>query len=479
MITYQSAVMQVELFSTSDAAVASAFAGPAPEQFEGDGTVRNGRLKVKRRADGKDWWVKENHLDDVTPLLETSLPALEEEEFFDAADRAAQFTSGFRGAGGMNVEYLLLLAWVESRWTNTDSQGRSDANADRAGPIGPFRFATTTWSMLAGDTNYGSLLDGYADLDRAKPSAQCIFAAAYANRLQFALKSRAPSLEAPAWMLRLGHCIGEDSLIRFAQLKNEDSISSTVAGKAAIEEAVIAQNGHLFPRGSQTSRSEVELIIASEFANARAPVEQRLGGLVSAALIEDLANGGRPGLRTGAFGLLDFIAQYESRGSYLKVVDNKEDRLPKKLTMMTIAEVLAAQTQLGGRNACGKYQIVHDTLRGNYARAGHALRDLFNSDAQDKIAYHLLMEVRKGQDFIDSDRSDAKYHTFALAVAQEWAAVPVLTATQGAHIALQRGDSYYRGGNAKNAAGVSPELFESALKKFMAEAPRSHRGTPP
>ncbi len=97
--------------------------------------------------------------------------------------------------------------------------------------------------------------------------------------------------------------------------------------------------------------------------------------------------------------LLDFIKQPESRGDYdiVWLGIRKEHRpaamVRKRLTQMTIAEVLAWQDsidRLYNSEAAGAYQILEDTLRDIYRRAGCSASDLFDEATQDKLAMALL-----------------------------------------------------------------------------------------
>ncbi len=135
-----------------------------------------------------EWWINTEDLVVVaTGELQFELPRLVDGEFFEDASLAARVVSGFRGAGGMNAEYLLLLAWAESGWTNTDTKGRDGEDAELDGKFGPFRFDKATWNKLLQDRAYQPILRDFTKRDRLAPEAQCFFAACLANRLQGAL----------------------------------------------------------------------------------------------------------------------------------------------------------------------------------------------------------------------------------------------------------------------------------------------------
>ena len=159
--------------------------------------------------------------------------------------------------------------------------------------------------------------------------------------------------------------------------------------------------------------------------------------------------------------LLDFIASYEAPKGYGTVYGNKQDRLPKPLTAMTLAEVIAAGpawSRAFGSSACGRYQFMTATLidlRKSLVLMGS---DLFSPDFQDRLALALLR--RRGYEaFVAGKLSLAG---FGLKIAQEWASFPVLASVKGAHRAVSRGQSYYAG-DGLNKALVSPAAVETAF----------------
>lgn len=463
----------VKLFNAADATDATEVLGIGFSRFVGDGTVQSGRLKVTREGETDPiWWIDQGSLTILTAEeLKIEFPPIVDLEFYEDAALAARALSGFLDAGGMNVEYLLLLAWAESGWTNTDAQGRDGADADLAGPIGPYRFDPDVWSSLLKDKDYQEVLRGFGDADRIKPQAQCFFAATLANRLQRGLKSKIPNLDPPAWLLRLGHRIGKDAAVRFAQLADGDAVSTTVDGVRAVSAATVNASPKLFTNKSDTTKSEVMAAIKAEFESGKRAVVKRLTDLVQLSSMDGMINGGSPDIRPGVLGFLDFIGRYEAAGgNYNAVVDRGKNENNPRLVAMSIAQVQAYQATLGKRNACGKYQIIKGTLRDNFAAAGLSQDDLFDADGQDRIAFHLLMTAGGGEAFLKSDRSQAKFEIFALEVAQVWAAMPVLEAMTGhLGVQLQRGDSYYSE-TAGNKALTSADAFEAAIRKLMAEA---------
>ncbi|MDU0365324.1 hypothetical protein RWK44_33690 [Rhizobium sp. 25PS6] len=461
----------VKLFNAADAVDATEVLGIGFSRFVGDGTAQNGRLKVTREGETEPtWWVDQGSLTILTAEeLKIEFPPIVDLEFYEDAALAARALSGVLDAGGMNVEYLLLLAWAESGWTNTDAQGRDGADADLAGPIGPYRFDGDVWSSLLKDKDYQEVLRGFGDSDRIKPQAQCFFAAALANRLQRALKSKIAGLDPPAWLLRLGHRIGKDAAVRFAQLADGDVVSKTVDDVRAVSAATVNANPKLFANKSDSTKSEVVAAIRAEFESGKRAVVKRLTDLVQLSSVDGIINGGSPDIRPGILGFLDFIGRYEAQGNYNAVVDRWKNENNPRLVAMSIAQVQAYQATLHGRDACGKYQIIKGTLGGNFAVAGLSQDRLFDADAQDQIGFYLLMTVRGGEAFLKSNRNEDQFKRFALAVAQEWAAMPVLEAMTGHRgVQLRRGDSYYSG-TAGNKTRLPAEDFEAAIRKFMAE----------
>ncbi|MGO6681279.1 hypothetical protein AB9F42_28435 [Rhizobium leguminosarum] len=470
MTIYRTNQPFVKLYDSATAKKEAYTLGAGFSRFEGNGTTENDRLKVTRLGQTSPfWWIDDDCLTALTAQeVAPEFPPLHDREFYQDASLAARMLSGFLGAGGMNVEYLLLLAWAESNWANTDEKGRDGADADLSGRVGPFRFSKDLWLSLLQDPDYSEVLRGFTELDRIKPQAQCYLAACYGNRLQRRIRSVVPTLDPPAWLLRLGHRVGEEAIVGFTQLANGDSVSTTTGGAEAIPAAITNANAMLFPRQSSTTRAEVHEVIRAEFESGKRAVVKRLGDLVQESSIDGMIEGGSSDFRTGALGLLDFIGKYEANGNWNAVVDRVKNENDPPLVTMSIEAVLNYQrNKLGLRNACGKYQIVESTLRGNYPAAGLTKASLFDRTGQDKIAYQLLMSVRKGKAFLEGS---IDFDSFALNVAQEWAAMPVLKKMTGHNnVEIERGDSYYSG-TGGNRAQVSADEFEAAIQKFQSEA---------
>lgn len=180
--------------------------------------------------------------------------------------------------------------------------------------------------------------------------------------------------------------------------------------------------------------------------------------------------------------LLDFIGDIEAPRGYNTVYGNNQAKLKKPLTSMTLDEVVRAQpgwTKKFGSSACGRYQFMRNTLdapntiedlRGELDLSGN---QLFSADLQDRLGYHLLK--RRGyRSFVSGRLTPAR---FALALAKEWASLPVLEATRGQKRTVQRGQSFYAG-DGLNKSLVSPAKVEAILKKALAAAGQSAAPAP-
>ena len=167
----------------------------------------------------------------------------------------------------------------------------------------------------------------------------------------------------------------------------------------------------------------------------------------------------------GAALLLDFIAKPESGGSYTVIYGHHENTLPHPITSMSVDALIATQASWGkkwGSSAAGRYQFMPSTLTSLKPVLKLTGTELFTPDLQDRLAYALLQ--RRGfNGFVTKVFS---LHTFAKQLAEEWASMPVLEDTAGAHRAIKRGQSYYAG-DALNKALVSPEAFEAVLTQAL------------
>jgi hypothetical protein len=143
----------------------------------------------------------------------------------------------------------------------------------------------------------------------------------------------------------------------------------------------------------------------------------------------------------------------------IKPADRPQARVGKRLTQMTVAEVLAWQESIDDRyrsEAAGAYQIMEDTFRG--LRSSPAA--LFNHAMQDALATQLLKRRRLDR-WVASEITDAE---FGDRIAMEWASFPVMSPflVRADGRTVTRGQSYYAG-DGLNAAHVKPGEVEAAL----------------
>jgi len=163
----------------------------------------------------------------------------------------------------------------------------------------------------------------------------------------------------------------------------------------------------------------------------------------------------------GARSLLDFIGDIEAPKGYDTIYGNNQHRLKTPVTKMTIDQIIASQrdwTKRYGSSATGRYQFMRATLTGLKKELNLKGSEKLTPAMQDRLGYHLLK--RRGYADFMADRISLM--TFGKKLAQEWASLPVLAATKGAHRKLERGQSYYAG-DALNKSLVSPVKFEGAI----------------
>lgn len=195
----------------------------------------------------------------------------------------------------------------------------------------------------------------------------------------------------------------------------------------------------------------------------------------------------------GAALLLDFIYRTDAGAPppqcYETIFGNRQNRLPKPITKMTIGDLIDAQKNWSSKawvkknwgygtasSASGAAQFMRDTLIGLAKELGLSGNLLFDPDLQDRLAYHLLK--RRGyEDFMAGKISRTE---FGKRLAMEWASFPVLAACKGAHRQLNRGQSYYAG-DGLNKALIAPEKIEALLDKVKVAKPSAGpvHGPPP
>src|SRR5690606_26221365 len=144
----------------------------------------------------------------------------------------------------------------------------------------------------------------------------------------------------------------------------------------------------------------------------------------------------------------------------------KQNLLPKPITKMSLGELLNDMGTWSKRfgtlsSAAGAPQIIKKTLQGLVNELKLNLKQKFDANLQDRLAFHLLR--RRGYDsWINGDINDTE---FALRLSKEWASLPVLANTKnyrGANI--KRGSSYYAG-DGLNAAGPKADAWASVLRE--------------
>lgn len=162
--------------------------------------------------------------------------------------------------------------------------------------------------------------------------------------------------------------------------------------------------------------------------------------------------------------ILTLIKRHESGGNYDIIwsgINLYVDQPPKPITRMTIGEVLAWQDSIDPKynsEAAGAYQILEDTLRSYYVRAGLGTNDLFSKANQDKIAIALMDRRGLGQ----YRRGAMSAITFAQNLSKEWASLPCQTKDKQGRPAT--GQSYYAGD------GLNKSLTSKAAVMAAVEA---------
>jgi muramidase (phage lysozyme) len=162
--------------------------------------------------------------------------------------------------------------------------------------------------------------------------------------------------------------------------------------------------------------------------------------------------------------LLDFIGDIEAPKGYDTIYGNNQDKLKKRLTSMTLAEVQTQQRDWTRRfrsSAAGRYQFMRHTLEGLIKELKLDTTQKFTADLQDRLAYVLLR--RRGYDAFMNQRISIS--EFGKRLAQEWASFPVLAGTQGAHRYVREGETFYAG-DGLNKSLVKPEQVRRLLEKM-------------
>lgn len=164
--------------------------------------------------------------------------------------------------------------------------------------------------------------------------------------------------------------------------------------------------------------------------------------------------------------LLDFIGSKEAPKGYDTVFGNNQAGMAKKITQMTLDEVIAdgkRRTSAYGSSAAGRYQFMRNTLIAIKNELKLKGTERFDPDFQDDLGWYLLR--RRGYD--KWVKGELTTHAFMVRLAQEWASFPVPYAMKGAHRHIERGDSYYKG-DSLNKALVGASEVEIQLRQAFA-----------
>lgn len=170
----------------------------------------------------------------------------------------------------------------------------------------------------------------------------------------------------------------------------------------------------------------------------------------------------------GAAILLDFIRKVETgrddASAYDVIYAHKQGKLPKPITTMTVGELQAHQASgwPAKSTAAGGYQFMRKTLGDLRKELGLRDGQQFDPNLQDRLAYHLLK--RRGYEKFAEGKLSV--NAFALNLAKEWASLPVLADTKGAHREVKRGQSYYAG-DGLNKSLTKPVTVEQVLAQVQ------------
>lgn len=163
----------------------------------------------------------------------------------------------------------------------------------------------------------------------------------------------------------------------------------------------------------------------------------------------------------GAAIILDFLAQHESQGRYDVVFGHHERDLKMPITALSLDALGDVQRMLGkkwGSSAAGRYQFITSTIIGLRLKLKLTGKELFEPNLQDRLAYELL----KQRGYPRFKAKTLSVEAFALNLAKEWASLPVLVATQGAHRRIAAGETFYAG-DKLNRALVTPDTMRQLL----------------
>lgn len=158
----------------------------------------------------------------------------------------------------------------------------------------------------------------------------------------------------------------------------------------------------------------------------------------------------------GLGGLFDVIGAAEAPQGYDQVYSGSKVQPPRRITSMTVSEVLAWQSRSVAAgsvsSAAGRYQIIRKTLQGLVSSGVLRGGELFNRSAQDRAAQALA----EGRGLSQYQSGQISAETFANNLAKEWAGLPVATGSKA-------GKSHYDG-YAGNSATVTVNRVLDAIR---------------
>jgi hypothetical protein len=158
--------------------------------------------------------------------------------------------------------------------------------------------------------------------------------------------------------------------------------------------------------------------------------------------------------------LLSLIRSVEAPRGYDDYFRGVSAPPPRRLTTMTVGEVLAWQESIDSTSpseAAGAYQIMEDTLRDLVRRGVVSTSERFDRATQDRLALALM--ERRGLSQYRAGRISQEQ--FAQRLSMEWASLPAITRDRSGRPAT--GQSYYAG-DGLNKSLVSQQQFLNAVR---------------
>lgn len=174
--------------------------------------------------------------------------------------------------------------------------------------------------------------------------------------------------------------------------------------------------------------------------------------------------------------ILEYIYSKESGGNYETISRNRQNRLPKPVTKMTVDEIIrdgVGWIKKYGTlsSAAGAPQIIKKTMVKLKQVMGLTGKELFSPGLQDRMAFQLL-RYRGYDQFMAGQLS---VEAFARNLAQEWASMPVLAGTKNSRGQnIKRGAGYYDGDGLNSASHANADDFEAVLRKALTQTPSAN-----